>query len=64
MTISHSAGTNAGVMEHVGDAFSNTGNVGTAGSDISLLGIAPWGALSGKETLVNPVCHIFVFLLI
>jgi len=42
-------------MEHVGDAFSSHGTVGN-NSDINLLGFAPWGALGGKESLVNKVC--------
>lgn len=58
-------GTNAGVMEHVGDACANHGSIGSTGSQISLLGFASWGVINGKKTLINPVsvwsCGMFFF---
>lgn len=55
-------GTNAGVMEHVGDACANHGSFGSTGSQISLLGFASWGVINGKETLINCVSvHSLVY---
>ena len=48
-------------MEHVGDACASHGNIGTTGSEITLLGFASWGVINGKKTLTNPVSLSFCF---
>ena len=48
------AGTNAGVMKHVGEAVRDHTAAHGSKNKLVVLGVTPWGVLHDKETLVNP----------
>ncbi|KAL4228805.1 Transient receptor putative cation channel subfamily M member 2 [Mactra antiquata] len=49
-------GTHAGVMKHVGEAVKDYGIASTSKNPIIAIGIAPWGCIQNKDSLVNDSC--------
>ena len=47
-------GMHAGVMKHVGKAVQDYVTAQGMKANINVIGIAPWGCVNNKETLIDP----------
>lgn len=54
-------GTHAGVMKHVGEAVKDFGIASSSKSPVIAIGIAPWGCIQNKDSLVNDSVCIIMF---
>ena len=57
----HSGGTNTGVMKHVGEAVKEQQLIGGSDNRVNVIGIATWGIVDGKESLIAGKVSVNVY---